>query len=51
MHYLAFLFSARDLDGLDRWAKANCLRFSTARCWVLHFGHDNLMQRFRFGEE
>ena len=43
--------SQRDLDGIDKWARVDLMRFSKAKCEVLHLSQGNSKHSYRLDRE
>ena len=43
--------SQRDLDGIDKRARVDLMRFSKAKCKVLHLSRGNPRYLYKLGEE
>ncbi|GAB0201659.1 triadin [Grus japonensis] len=41
----------RELDRLERWSRANRMKFNKAKCKILHVGQRNPKHDYRLGEE
>ncbi|GAB0190563.1 cAMP-dependent protein kinase inhibitor alpha [Grus japonensis] len=41
----------RDLYRLERWARANCMKFNKAKCKVQHMGQGNPKHNYRLGRQ